>query len=317
MTGSFILTALIVASVIGGATMAYLWAIKRKQLVVAGGIATLAGMRWREFSRFVIEALQQQGFEASPTEGGVEQTDLRLIRNGQLWLLSCKQGANYRITGPQVRELADAVRLNGAAGGLLATLGTVDPSARKAGQGIELLDGQALWPLIDPLLPPSVHNGLMDKANKSVARAVGFGWAVAIVLGLGVAAVVGSGSDANGTAAPLAMTPAQPTPARTPATAPLATARPSAASAATAALGEDEQRKDVLDRVSALPGVASASWSTRSTLQVQLSEDADQRRVDEICAALKRHADVRTSRLHLQPPPGSEARVRFLQCATF
>ena len=48
-------------------------------------------MRWREYSRFVIEALQQQGFEASRMEPDVnrgQQADLLLMRGGETRLLS-------------------------------------------------------------------------------------------------------------------------------------------------------------------------------------------------------------------------------------
>ena len=47
---------------------------------------------------------------------------------------------------------------------ILATLGRVEPEARKHNQGIELLDGATLWPLIDPLLPPSLREWLPPEA---------------------------------------------------------------------------------------------------------------------------------------------------------
>ena len=77
------------------------------------------------------------------------------------------------------------------------------------------------------------------------------------------------------------------------------------------------QRKQVIDEVGTLSGIESVFWSTRSTLMLQLSEEANQQRIDEICAVVKHYEAIRTSRLHLQPPKGSEARVRFLQCATY
>lgn len=324
LNAPFIAITLLVTALLGGGFMAYLWSVKQRQLVVAGGIATLAGMRWREFSRFVIEALQAQGFDAHPDENNPEQTDLRLTRGGQTWLLSCKQGPNTRITGTQVGELTDAVRLNGAAGGILVTLGSIEASARKLAGQIDMLDGQALWPLIDPLLPPSVHNGLRDKAKAAITRTATLGWIGALVVGLGLALWIAP--EVGEDTAPVAATASTPAPATAAASAPPKTAMPAPAAVRDPAapptvsvelMPEEDQRKQVIDQVGKLPGIDTVAWATRSTLQVQLTEEASQQRIDEICAVLKQFDAVRASRLHLQPPAGSEARVRFLQCATF
>ena len=228
-----------------------------------------------------------------------------------------------RITGTQVGELTDAIRLNGAAGGILVTLGSIDPSARKIAGHVEMLDGQALWPLIDPLLPPSVHNGLNAKARAQVTRTAALGWIGALLVGFGLAVLVAPEVDpaAKTPATTGALATAKPT--RAPTSAPTATT-PSAGPApaiapsiSVATMPEEDQRKQVIDEVGTLSGIESVFWSTRSTLMVQLTEDANQQRIDEICAVIKQYEAIRTSRLHLQPPKGSEARVRFLQCATY
>ena len=103
---------------------------------------------------------------------------------------------------------------------------------------------------------------------------------------------------------------ADPNPASTP---PIA-AGPTASEADLAA--EDLQRKEVVDTLSSLPGIDRALWLTRSTLVVYLL-DGDTDRLTEICAALDRYEALRTSRVQLQPPDGSEARVRFIQCRTY
>lgn len=312
LTASFVLTALGIAIVIGGGLSAYLWQVHRKQLEIAGGIRALAGMRWREFSRFVIEALHAQGFEASriePKAAAGQQADLLLTRGEQTWLLSCKQGANYRINSAQVTELANAVGHSGAAGGILATLGRIEPDARKQSQGIELLDGVTLWTLIDPLLPPSLHQHLAEQARTTTLRAIGVAWLCALAAGAVIAVGLPSlGSSSPGaTAEPPPAARAQPsTPAGGPSTPPIA-----------ASLSEGEQRTQVMAAISALPGVDRAVWSTRSTLLVYLSGEADDRDVARICKALERFDDLRASRLQLQPPAGSPAAVRFMQCHLF
>ena len=70
------------------------------------------------------------------------------------------------------------------------------------------------------------------------------------------------------------------------------------------------------ETLSSLPGIERALWLTRSTLVVHLV-DGTADRLTEICAALERYEGLRTSRVQLQPPEGSEARVRFIQCRTY
>lgn len=309
LTASFVTVALVIAIVIGGALTAWLWTAYCKRLVAAGGLRALAAMRWREFSRFVIEALQAQGFEASRIEPDAQrgqQADLLLNRDGQTWLLSCKQGVNYRITAGMVDELARAVRGSNARGGILATLGRVEPEARKHNQGVELLDGATLWPLIDPLLPPSLHRDLVAQARARTLRITVLAWIGALVLGVAVAMLV---PDATGQAvAPPVAAPVAPP-------APTATVAPEPAPQA--ALGEDEQRVRIERDTSILPGVEHASWATRSTLLVQLLPDATEAQIDAICTVLERSEALRASRVQLQPAAGSDKPVRFMQCKLF
>lgn len=312
-TASFALTALIATLLVGSALSAWLWWVYCPKLVMAGGIRTLAAMRWREFSRFVIEALQAQGFEATRLEPGshrAPEADLRLSREGQNWLLNCKQGANSRVTQPMVAELARTVRIASADGGILATLGRIEPEARRNPHGIELLDGATLWPLIEPLLPPSLHQELGQKARAETLRAIGLAWLAALAFGVLMGMLI---STWLGTDAPVPTT--IPTPAPQP-VAP-APAEPAALAAAPAPLSEEEMRQDVVDTVGTLDGIGSASWATRSTLFVQLLRDADQPMIDSICGVLERHVPLRASRLQLQPPAGSSTPVRFMQCRRY
>ena len=310
-----LIAGLLAAALTGFGLSFYLQHVRGPRLHVEGGIAALAAMRWREFSHFVIEALQAQGFEVSRTTPLAErgrQADLLLHRDGRDWLLSCKQGANYRIGRKQVDELADAVRFDNAAGGVLATLGRIDPEAYRNPRGIELIDGPTLWGLIDPLVPPSLHQDLADKARRKVARGQRLGWALALAVGVAVGMLTAIALPASDPAAPAAA-PAF-SEAASPAGAVESGAPSAAAPAAAPALDEEAQRKAVSDGVSTVPGVDRAVWSTPSTLLVyQTDEDIDAH-VPAICAVLERYPDLRASRLQLQPPPGSRNTVRFRQC---
>lgn len=311
----------VVAAALAGLGLSfYLKRVRGPRLEVEGGIAALAAMRWREFSHFVIEALQAQGFEVSRTTPLAErgrQADLLLHRDGRDWLLSCKQGANYRIGRKQVDELADAVRFDNAAGGVLATLGRIDPDARRNPRGIELIDGHNLWGLIDPLIPPSLHQDLSERARLQVAREQRLGWGLAVVVGLAVAVAAAMVLPAASTPAPSIATPAAAPAPTAPAPPSIDAPPPATVPAPAPALGETAQRNAVAEGVSNVPGVDRAVWSAPSTLVVYQSDEDIDAHVPGICAVLERYPDLRASRLQLQPPPGSGNTVRFRQCRAF
>ena len=313
----------LVAAVLAGMGLSfYLQKVRVPRLETEGGIAALAAMRWREFSQFVIEALQAQGFEVSRTTPLAErgkQADLMLHRNGRDWLLSCKQGANYRIGRKQVDELADAVRFDSAAGGVLATLGRIDAEAYRNPRGIELIDGHTLWGLVDPLIPPSLHQDLAEKARLQVAREQRLGWGLALAVGLAVGVLTAMVIPAEPARAPATA------PSTLPSTAPASAepssktraATPAADTTPAPAVDEEAQRRAVAEGISTVAGVDRAVWTTPSTLVVyQSGEDIDAH-VPAICAVLEQSPDLRASRLQLQPPPGSRKTVRFRPCRAF
>jgi hypothetical protein len=55
---------------------------------------------------------------------------------------------------------------------------------------------------------------------------------------------------------------------------------------------EDLQRVEVVRRVSSLPACIRATWSTKSTLQVQVDETSTER-FDAVCTVLTRYATLR------------------------
>ena len=314
--GSTLFTALLITAAIGAVLTVLLLRVRRPRLETEAGIRTLAAMRWREFSNLVIEALHAQGYESEPVEESAErgqQADLVLRRGGENWLLSCKQGAHYRVTPEVVAEVADAVRFNGAAGGVIATPGTIDPKARAAKLGIELIDGATLWPLVRPLLSEGVREELANEARQQTGRGLVAGWVLALAMGLVGAWLLRDGAPADATpgaaSAPAATTSTTATPTVSPPVDPTPVAP--------APIGEDEQRAEVIRTIGDLPGIDKAVWSTRSTLLVYLDSDDGSDRLREICAVLERYETLRASRLQLQPPAGSERAVRFLQCRVF
>ncbi|WP_206413251.1 restriction endonuclease, partial [Lysobacter enzymogenes] len=177
-----------VALTIGLGSTAYLWSYRRHRTEVATGIAGLAKMRWREFARLIVEALRDRGFEAESVEESLArgtQAELRLMRAGKPWLLSCKLGdGDYKVPAATVAELADAVRFHGAAGGLLVTTGRFDTNSERVADGLDLYSGETLWELVEPQLPASTRHEIIAAAQKRSIQTIVAAWAAAIALAL-------------------------------------------------------------------------------------------------------------------------------------
>lgn len=330
-----------VALTIGLASTAYLWSYRRQRTEVSTGIAGLAKMRWREFARLIVEALRERGFEAESVEESLArgtQAELRLLRAGRPWLLSCKLGdADYKVSAATVAELADAVRFNGAAGGLLVTTGRFDSHSERVADGLDLYSGELLWELVEPLLPASTRHEVIAAAQKRSIRAIVAAWAAAIALGLVVGFAVPTLSPADAPAPPTDRVPrrdtapaapgpredtAEPADAAT-ATPPVAVpavpaATPPPATPPSASSGDGAaDRAAVIRTLSSLPGTERALWTTPSNVQIYRLTEAQKHDVDAICQILERYPELRSSRVQLQSLPGSKNAVRFFQCKAY
>lgn len=319
-TSRLILTAFICALVFGGtATLALRYA-GRRRMEAAAGIRALAAMRWREFSQFVVTALQAQGFEAAPLSDDAaasrESADVLLRRDGRTWLLTCRQSPEYRVTAKQVDEMGHAVRQRGAAGGVIATLGRIAPGLASSNEHVELVDGPALWELIEPLLPAGLQDHVAEQVQNHHRRALLGVWLAALVLGIVVAAAAAffdAGEESAAAPPPPAVRNADIDRSAPPQAAPTGDA---ATPVVTIAGDDDVVRQAVLDSVNAVDGVDRSVWSTRSTLLVLLETDGADVRTG-ICRVLERYEALRASRVQLQPPQGSTAPVRFVQCRAY
>lgn len=310
------ITALV--TILGGG-MTSLWVRRQRypRLAAHAGLRALAAMRWREYSRFVVAALQERGFQPSrkqPEADRGQDADLLLIRGGHTWLLACRQGLGSQMGADAVDRMARAVRLSEARGGVLATLGRFTPEARKLDHGVELIDGRELWPLVEPVLPSSLLDDARASALAQTRRERMLGWLASLLLGMALAWLLAPlfASDPSPTMGPAGSTaaPASQAPAEAPLPAlPDDLLRP-------VELSEEEQRGRVLDELSALADVRHAGWATRSTLVVRLERPADDALIEAICGILLPHPYVRDQRVQLQPPDGT-GRVRFTQCAPY
>ncbi|MGS1079396.1 restriction endonuclease [Pseudoxanthomonas beigongshangi] len=309
----FWLSGLAVALLTGVAVSAYLWWIRRRNDEIAAGLHALSGLRWREFSRLVLSALERRGMvvvAAAPDETRDPRGIFPLTRDGQRWLLSCKHGSAYRIGAAPVEELAANVRLGNATGGILATEGQLEQEGRVAAQGhnIEVLDGPRLWAELAPLVETDLREQIVGQAAARAKRHIAIGWLGSITLGaLMATTLANSGFGAADSTATIAPPPQKPAAA--------------SASADVVAYREpteaelQEQRLAVSRALSGTPGVVRGVWQTRLTLSVDYQGD-ETAIWPRICQQVELYPALRTVRVQLNPPAGSKEPVRWRQCKT-
>lgn len=136
----------------------------------------LQGMSWREFEVLVGEGFRLQGyqvvenFEPGPDDG----IDLMLRKDGEKYLVQCKQWRAFKVGVPVVRELYGAMAAKGAAGGFVVTSGRFTPEAEAfaSGRNLRLLDGPQLHRLLkqargSSFAKPDDHNQTREAPNAS------------------------------------------------------------------------------------------------------------------------------------------------------
>ncbi|NBB12529.1 restriction endonuclease [Pseudomonas sp. SLFW] len=129
-----------------------------KSITTPGG-NTLLCISWREFELLVGEALRRRGFKVQDTggrgpDGGI---DLVARKDGETYLVQCKQWRAVQVGVPVVRELYGAMAAEGAVGGFVVTSGTFTRQARDfaSGRNLQLVDGDVLRQWIAETSKPS------------------------------------------------------------------------------------------------------------------------------------------------------------------
>lgn len=311
---SALIIGLLFSAVAAAAWAGYLWRVRRHRETTREGLKILSAMRWRELSNLIVDALGASGFEREDAESRAArgaQGDVVLSREGRPWLLQFRQGLANTIGRDAVEDFVRQIRVQQAGGGLLITLGRIDSAAREVAANVELVDGDGLWKLVEPRLPASVLTEVDARARAAALRGSAIALAVSTVAGLALAWVL---------VRELPAPEAEPVAAAEVAVA-VPRARASAAPVAPiekpiAPRSEEEQRVDIAHQMTSLPGVERAVWSTRSTLQIFIS-DAGVATDERLCAVMLRNELLRASRLQLHSPPESGVPVRFKQCASY
>jgi restriction system protein len=105
-------------------------------------------MSWQEFEMLVGEAFRRGGYAVSETGGGGADggVDLVLRKDGEKFLVQCKQWKAFKVGVTTIRELYGVMAAEGAAGGFVVTSGnfTQEAKAFAEGRNIDLIDGAAL-----------------------------------------------------------------------------------------------------------------------------------------------------------------------------
>lgn len=329
--------ALVLALVLWGLAVLYLWLVRRGKTETSHGLAALAGMRWREFSRIVRDAMAEQrsmqdAIAEEASDAGTS-SDFLMTRNGERWLVSCKHGRAYRIGASTINELGAALRLTGARGGVLITEGHVerDGLAAAAEQSIEVVDDRNLWQMLKSYVPEDMLESVVGIARREAIRHTGIAALAALTIGLlagmgyntvyddtgrlpdePLAAAAAAGANAS-------VPPAKDAIADAPAA--QATADPTAGMAAEDLLEDPDPetllryQQSVSKALARTPGVISGIWLTRLTLSVERSAD-DATVWPLICREVERYPALRTVRIQLNPRPGIDEPVRWRQCST-
>lgn len=315
------LAALILTLLVGGVATVYILGMRLRREEQATGILALAGMHWREFQRLVVAIMQKRGYRPVQQSTGIDDDALiELEHEGKSWLLSTKHGAAYVLGPPVIAEFANVLQLRGAAGGWMTTLGSTTPDNVSLArvQKIELLDGHTLWSDIKPLLDPEHRAEITGAARTRAMRHLAMAWGLAVCIGGALFLLSGPApapleDDATSLTAASPAAPRPSTVAATPTTAaPVDTTAPPPDDPKALA----ERRRKLATAISTLSWVDRAAWSTQSTLMVHLAGETDADKA-ELCRLVEPYAELRASRLQLQPPQDSQKPVRFIQCRTY
>jgi restriction system protein len=148
---------------IGGAIASIAGRRKRRGLLdsiaVPGG-NTLVSITWLEFELLVGEALRRRGFTVQETGGNGPDGGIDLVarRDGEKYLVQCKQWRAMQVGVSVVRELYGAMAAEGAVGGFVITSGRFTNPAKEfaSGRNLQLVDGVQLNQWITESKRPAV-----------------------------------------------------------------------------------------------------------------------------------------------------------------
>jgi len=140
-----------------GAVISFADGIKSKNLFkgisLRGAKSTIANISWQDFEFLLGESFKNQGYSVeraggSSADGGV---DIRLMKNGELYLVQCKHYRAWKVSVETVRSLYGVMAAEGAVGGFVVTSGKFTSAAKDFAKGkyLQLIDGEELTGMLE------------------------------------------------------------------------------------------------------------------------------------------------------------------------
>ena len=152
MIGQYLLPAAFLSGAAMSAYGRYTRRALQEQVAASPDRSALDDMGWQQFEALVGEAFRRKGYAVAETGGGGADggIDLALKKEGETFLVQCKQWKATKVSVSKVRELYGVMAAKGATGGFVVTSGVFTDNARAfaAGRNITLMDGKALHALI-------------------------------------------------------------------------------------------------------------------------------------------------------------------------
>ncbi len=125
---------------------------KRRLVDQQSGIESIRSMPWREFEELLAEAYRRQGYTVKENlvagpDGGV---DLTIRKNGNTYLVQCKQWRNFKVGVKVVREMFGLMTAQNANGVIIVTSGMFTQEAKNFAdrKPIDLIEGNQLLELV-------------------------------------------------------------------------------------------------------------------------------------------------------------------------
>jgi restriction system protein len=148
-----------------------------------GARETLSKLSWKDFEFLISEYFKKQNYkvdlvDAQGADGGI---DIKLYKDGELYLVQCKHYKARKVPVQVVRELYGVMTAENAQGGFVITTGkfTKDAVSFAEGKEIDLIDGNQLEIMLeDSLNTLSVQNtddetGICPRCGNKLIRRKG------------------------------------------------------------------------------------------------------------------------------------------------
>ena len=128
----------------------------------SSSVSALNDMSWQEFELLVGEAFRRKGYAVAENGGGGADggVDLVLKKDGEKFLVQCKQWKARMVGVSIIRELYGVMAAEGAAGGFVVTSGIFsnDVKSFAEGRNVELIGGADLMALIKNIPLPQTSS---------------------------------------------------------------------------------------------------------------------------------------------------------------